>query len=215
MAAACRALDIPIVSGNVSLYNETPDGPILPTPVVGMIGLLDDRSRAVPMAWHEGDELWLLGSPGADASSLAGSERASRDATLGGAPSLDVAAAARLVTLLGELSRDRVLAAAHDVSIGGIAVAAARMAIAAGVGAQLSVARRDPLPTAAWFGERGGRVLVAVADHHAGARLSAAAADAGVTARRLGSVGGETLDLDGRQLAVTALRAAWETPFAS
>ena len=121
----------------------------------------------------------FLGSLGADASSLAGSERASRDATLGGAPSLDLTAAARLVSLLGELSRDRVLAAAHDVSIGGIAVAAARMAIAAGVGAQLSVARREPLPTAAWFGERAGRVLVAAADH-AGAQLSAAAADAEV-----------------------------------
>lgn len=214
MADACRALAIPVVSGNVSLYNETPAGPILPTPVVGMIGLLDDRSRAVPMAWHDGDELWLLGPAEVDASSLAGSERAARDAIVGGVPSLDTAAAARLVTLLGELSRDRVLAAAHDVSIGGIAVAAARMAIAAGIGAQLSVAEREPLPTAAWFGERGGRVLVAVTDG-ARERLLAAATGAGVIVRRLGSVGGETLRLDGGSVSVTELRAAWMTPFAS
>ena len=64
MADACRALDLPIVSGNVSLYNETPDGPILPTPVVGTVGLLEDRSRLVPMRWREGDEIWLLGERG-------------------------------------------------------------------------------------------------------------------------------------------------------
>jgi phosphoribosylformylglycinamidine synthase len=214
MAEACRALDIPVVSGNVSLYNETPDGPILPTPVVGMIGLLDDRSRAVPMAWHDGDELWLLGPAEVDASSLAGSERAARDGILGGVPSLDLAAAARLVTLLGELSRDRVVLAAHDASIGGIAVATARMAIAAGVGAQLSLAEVEALPTAAWFGERGGRVLVATADG-TGERLAAASAARGVSCRRLGSVGGTLLRLDGREVEVMALRAAWETPFAS
>ena len=63
IAEACRLLDLPVVSGNVSLYNETPDGPILPTPVVGTVGLLDDRSLAVPMAWRDGDELWLIGEP--------------------------------------------------------------------------------------------------------------------------------------------------------
>ncbi|MEO8510730.1 MAG: phosphoribosylformylglycinamidine synthase subunit PurL [Chloroflexota bacterium] len=214
MGEACRALDIPVVSGNVSLYNETPDGPILPTPVVGMIGLLDDRSRAVPMTWHDGDELWLLGPAEVDASSLAGSERAARDGILGGVPSLDLGAAARLVTLLGELSRDRVVLAAHDASIGGIAVAAARMAIASGLGAQLSLAEGEALPTAAWFGERDGRVLVTTADG-TGERLAAASVARGVSCRRLGAVGGTFLRLDGRGVQVSALRAAWETPFAS
>jgi phosphoribosylformylglycinamidine synthase len=214
MAEACRTLDLPVVSGNVSLYNETSDGPILPTPVVGMIGLLDDRSRAVPMAWRDGDQLWLLGPAEVDAASLAGSERAARDGIVGGVPSLDLAAAARLVTLLGELSANGLAVAAHDVSIGGIAVAAARMAIAAGVGAQLSLAEESALPTAAWFGEGGGRVLVATAQG-AAERLAAAAATHGVNCRRLGSVGGTLLRIDGREVEVTALHAAWETPFAS
>src|SRR5688500_910074 len=62
IADACRALGIPVVSGNVSLYNETPGGPILPTPVVGTVGLLEDRDAALRMSWGEGDELWLIRS---------------------------------------------------------------------------------------------------------------------------------------------------------
>src|SRR5205085_10993374 len=58
---ACRVLGVPVVSGNVSLYNEAADGPIIPAPLVGMVGLLEDRSTALPMRWHEGDEIWLLG----------------------------------------------------------------------------------------------------------------------------------------------------------
>lgn len=219
MAAACEALGVPVVSGNVSLSNETPDGAILPTPVVGMIGLLDDRSRAIPMAWRDGDDVWLLGGAATEASSLAGSERAAREGIFGGTPSLDLDAAARLVALLGELCHGRVVAAAHDVSIGGVAVALARMALAAGIGAQVSVASGDQLrtaesrPTAAWFGERGGRVVVSTASG-AGAGLSQAAASYRVTCTRLGSAGGETLRLDGLEIDLAALRDAFETPFA-
>ena len=74
LGEACRALGIPIVSGNVSLYNETADGPIVPAPLVGMLGLLEDRATAVPMRWLEGDEIWMLGSPGWEPASLAGAE---------------------------------------------------------------------------------------------------------------------------------------------
>ena len=100
MAEACVALGIPIVSGNVSLYNETPDGPILPTPVVGTVGLLDDRARAIPMRWSDGDEIWLLGAAAWDAGALAASELAWRRGRFGGEPSLDLPAAGRLVRLL-------------------------------------------------------------------------------------------------------------------
>ena len=133
IARACAVLGIPVVSGNVSLYNETSDGPILPTPVIGMVGLLEDRSLALPMRWHEADELWLLGSPGFEPDSLAASELAWRRGLRGGRPSLDVAAAGRLVKLLPELAARGLVAGAHDLSVGGLAVALARMAIASGI----------------------------------------------------------------------------------
>jgi phosphoribosylformylglycinamidine synthase len=212
---ACRALDIPIVSGNVSLYNETPEGPILPTPFVGMVGLLDDRSLVVPMRWTDGDELWLLGDSGCDPSSLAGSLLARRREVDGGRPSLDTAAAARLVGLLPELAGGRLLGGAHDVSRGGLAVALARLAISSGSGATVEL--EAALPNAALFGERTGRVVVAVAADHV-ASLRAAAARADVAALRLGTAGGADLvirigDAELRTT-VCALENAWETPFA-
>ena len=217
MSQACRELAIPIVSGNVSLYNETPDGPILPTPVIGTVGLLEDRSRAIPLHWRAGDEIWLLGAEANDADALAGSELAWRRGRFGGSPSLDLAAAARLVTLLGRLSERGMVAAAHDLSVGGLAVALARMAIASEVGCTVSLpAAAGAVPTAALFGERGGRVLVAVASEF-GAPLVAAADAEGVQASRLGSVGGAEvrIQVGEERLGVDLprLAAAWQTPF--
>ncbi len=212
---ACRALDIPIVSGNVSLYNETPDGPILPTPLVGMVGLLDDRTLAMPMRWTDGDELWLLGDPGFDAPSLAGSLLARRRQVDGGRPSLDVDAVARLVGLLPQLADARLLDGAHDVSRGGLGVALARMAISSGSGAAVEL--DAALPSAALFGERTGRVVVAVAADHVPS-MRAAATQADVAALRLGTAGSTELVIrtgrDELRTSVAVLREAWETPFA-
>ncbi|HEX6475498.1 MAG TPA: AIR synthase-related protein, partial [Candidatus Limnocylindria bacterium] len=217
MAEACRALDLPVVSGNVSLYNETPDGPILPTPVVGTVGLLEDRSRMVPLSWREDDELWLLGEPAADADALAASELAWRRGRQGGSPRLDVAAAVATVRLLVALARDGVVSGAHDLSIGGLGVALARMAIASGCGAVLSLPEgAAALPSAAIFGERTGRALLAVAPDNAG-RMAEAAAAAGVPVERLGVARGDELALDlfgsSLRISVAALASAWETPF--
>ncbi|HET7685960.1 MAG TPA: phosphoribosylformylglycinamidine synthase subunit PurL [Candidatus Limnocylindria bacterium] len=204
---ACDALGIPVVSGNVSLYNETADGPILPTPVVGMVGLLEDRSRAVPMGWTDGDELWLLGDPASDAAALAGSELAWRRGITGGRPALDVAAAARVVALTVELAAAGAVRGAHDASVGGLAVALARMAIASGSGATVRVGH----DTAAWFGERAGRLVVA--SSAGDPRLETLARAAGVPARRLGTAGGGRLEIDGLGVGVETLRGAWERPF--
>jgi phosphoribosylformylglycinamidine synthase subunit PurL len=217
MAEACRALDLPIVSGNVSLYNETPDGPILPTPVVGTVGLLEDRSRMVPMAWRAGDEVWLLGVPALDAEALAASELAWQRGRLGGAPRLDLAAAVDVVRLLVALATDGVLAGAHDLSVGGLGVGLARMAIASRQGATVNLPRRAAAtPTAALFGERSGRVLVAVAPRDA-RRLAEAAAAAGVPAERLGTAQGDELVIElaasAMRVTIEALASAWETPF--
>jgi phosphoribosylformylglycinamidine synthase len=214
MADACRALGIPVVSGNVSLYNETPSGPILPTPVVGMVGLLDDRSRAVPMRWRAGDDVWLLGQPAFDAGALAASEHARLRGFRGGTPSLDVAAAARLVALLGRLSADRVASGLHDLSVGGLGVGLARLAIGSGVGADIGLPD-VATPSAAIFGERGGRVLAAVSAELAG-QLHDAARDAEVPAMRLGAAGGPSLAIRGErvrlEVSLDDLAAAWERP---
>jgi phosphoribosylformylglycinamidine synthase II len=217
MAEACRTLGIPIVSGNVSLYNHTPDGPILPTPVIGTVGLLEDRSAAVPMAWRDGDQLWLLGEPAADASALAGSELAWRRNRHGGAPRLDMRAAQRLVSLLLKLADERVLAAAHDVSVGGLGVAIARVAIAAGCGASVRLPDGGvQTPTAALFGERVGRVLVAVEERHARS-LVRSSAEGEVPCVHLGVAGGDELTVGMAEgairLPLSSLVDAWETLF--
>ena len=217
MAEACVALGLPIVSGNVSLYNETPDGPILPTPVVGTVGLLEDRSRTIPMRWNEGDEIWLLGVPAWDPGSLAASELAWRRGRFGGQPSLDLAAATRLVPLLGGLGFGGMVTGAHDTSVGGLGVAVARLAIASGVGATITLPREAAeWPTASLFGERGGRVLVGLAPGSAGA-VAAAAKAASVPALALGRAEGLSVSLAIGETVLNSglaqLRAAWSTAF--
>jgi len=219
MAEACRMIGIPIVSGNVSLYNETPNGPILPTPVIGTVGLLEDRGAAIPMRWRAGDAIWLLGEPAWGADVLAGSELAWRRGRFGGRPALDLAAAARLIRLLPELAQKRRITGAHDVSIGGLGVALARLAIASGAGATVTLADEPDAgqrPTAALFGERTGRALVAV-EPEQGAAVAAAAERAQVHAIRLGAAGGTDLavTLASVQLrwGLADLGRAWMTPF--
>ncbi|MDQ3149591.1 MAG: AIR synthase-related protein, partial [Chloroflexota bacterium] len=216
IADACRALAMPVVSGNVSLYNETPDGPILPTPVIGTVGLLEERSTALRMTWETGEEIWLLGDPATDGGALAGSELAWGRGIRGGIPTLDLATSARLIVLLPQLARDGIVATAHDCSVGGIGVALARMAIAAGIGLRADLPVSDALVTAAAFGERGGRVIVGVRTG-AGADIRRAADDAGVRATRLGTAGGQQLDVGFGQarlvVLVRQLAERWATPF--
>ena len=217
MGDACRALGIPIVSGNVSLYNETLDGPILPTPVVGMVGLLEERSTAIPMRWRDGHEIWLLGEPGWEPGALAASELAWRRGRYGGRPALNVPAAAALVSLLARLAATGTLAGAHDLSVGGLGVALARMAIASACGARIVLTGEAAVwPTAAIFGEQGGRVLVAL-DAERGARLTETASQAGVAAERLGVAGGAALTISGSGpglgLDLHAMTDAWTRPF--
>ena len=212
IAEGCRMLGIPVVSGNVSLYNETEAGPILPTPVVGTVGLIEDRGRRLRMTWNPGDEIWLLGEPADDPTALAASELAWRRGEHGGRPALDGAAAARMVSLLPSLAG--VAAGAHDLSVGGLAVALARMSIASAVGALIAIP--DPQhPTAALFGERVGRALVALAPARAPALRDVLQAH-GVAGQRIGTAGGATLSIEaGHTVAwpVERLAEAWHTPF--
>ena len=177
MAQACEALGVPIVSGNVSLYNETDGHAIDPTPVVGCVGLLEDV-RAVPAAWREGDLILLAG---ASPVALAGSEYQARYGETGGRPArLDLSAEAALVEFLRRAAPHCSLV--HDVSAGGLAVALAEAAIHSGVGAELAL----PDDPRAWFGEGGGQAVLACAPDVVD-RLG------GVPLRKLGIAGGSRL----------------------
>jgi len=212
LAEACRALDVPIVSGNVSLYNETPDGPIVPAPLVGMVGLLDDRSAAIPMGWTDGDEIWLVGAAAWEPAALAASELAWRRGVFGGRPRLDLAVAARAVSLQVRLAASGLLTGAHDVSLGGLGVALARMALASSIGASV---RMPPgagaWPSAAVFGERAARFLVST--RH-GSELAEMAREAGVDALPLGRVAGSSLSIEvggtGASWTLAELAEAWQ-----
>jgi phosphoribosylformylglycinamidine synthase II len=217
LGEACRALGVPIVSGNVSLYNETPDGPILPAALVGMVGLLADRDAALTTRWRAGDELWLVGDVAWDPESLAGSELAWRASAWGGRPRLDVTVAARAVRLLAILAAEGVRAGAHDLSVGGLGVGLARMALASGCGATVVLPpAASRWPTAALFGERSGRALASLPPGD-GSRLAALALAQGVDLVKLGIAGGEGLAIrvggDELVTALPRLAAAWERAF--
>jgi phosphoribosylformylglycinamidine synthase len=214
IADACRLMGIPVVSGNVSLYNETADGPILPTPVVGTVGLIEDRATTLGMAWHAADELWLIGDIADTPDVLAASELAWRRGLRGGRAHLDLNGAAAAVRLVSRLARDGLVCAAHDASVGGIGVALARMAIRSAVGARVDI--QSAWPTAALFGERAGRAIVAV-EPSAADGLRAALDGAEVPGILIGTAAGETLDLraGGSEISIglDRLTEAWRTPF--
>ena len=191
IAAACEALRLPVVSGNVSLYNETDARPIHPTPVVGCVGLVPDV-RAIPGTWRDGDVVLLAGAPEL---SLAGSEYQSRLlASLGGAAAaLDLPAEAALVEFLWRAAPR--LSLAHDAAEGGLGICCAEAALASGVGAELELPS-DPVTL---FGEGGGQAVIACPPEHVDELT-------GVPLRRIGVVGGDSL----LGLPLAALRRAWE-----
>jgi len=204
---AARALDFPIVSGNVSLYNETNGRAILPTPTIGGVGLLDDFTRSMTIAFKaEGEAILLLGETrGWLGQSLYLREICGREE--GAPPSVDLAAEKRNGDFVRGLIRDGLLSAVHDVSDGGLLVALAEMAMASGIGAVLE-ARRDIAGHAFWFGEDQARYVVTSRAVEAVAKR---AREAGVPLLRLGATGGSVVALDGeRPLPVAALRRQFE-----
>ncbi len=195
MAAACRSLGIPVVSGNVSLYNETGEMAVMPTPTVGAVGVLDDVRSHATMAWRAGSLVYLIGD---GVPSLGGSEYLAliHGLTAGSPPSLDLGAERRLQEVLQVIIREGIVHAAHDCAEGGLAVALAEMAIAAGVGFSLqNEALRSPdgrIDTT-WFGESASRVIVACRPDQAD-RLKHHCQQAGVRCLWLGLADGERLD---------------------
>ena len=212
LSEACRALGAPVVSGNASLYNETPEGAVLPTPAIGMLGLLDDVERRLGMAFAAGCEALLLGAPAAQpAAALAGSEHlALRHGLAAGRPALDLDLEARVQRLVLDANARGLLAAAHDCSGGGLAVALAECCLAGGVGLDAGGADLGGRLDAALFGEAQSRFVVAAPDAAARAALEALAAERGVPAAALGAAGGDRFRLGPIGLPLGALREAYE-----
>jgi phosphoribosylformylglycinamidine synthase len=208
MRAACLALDYPVVSGNVSLYNETSGRAILPTPVIGGVGLIASARDAVDLALkNEGDALLLIGeTTGHLGASLYLREIEGREA--GPPPPVDLGAERRNGDFVRAEIRAGRIAACHDVSDGGLFVAIAEMAMAGGRGVVLDPLPRDLPRHAYWFGEDQGRYLIETAEP--GAVLAAAQA-AAAPARVIGTVGGAALTLPGAgAISVSRLKAANE-----
>jgi phosphoribosylformylglycinamidine synthase len=209
MATACRALGLPVTGGNVSFYNESSGRPIHPTPIVGVLGLLEDVADAVPAGFpRPGLDVWLLGETRAELGGSAWQRRATGRLE-GGPPMLDLDAELALQRLLVELAGGRLLASAHDLSDGGLAVALVEATLAAGVGATVELPA-GLAPLAALASESPSRVLAAAAPEAAG-ELLALAGQAGVPALRAGRTGGDRLVVPGvLDLPLSRLRDAYE-----
>jgi phosphoribosylformylglycinamidine synthase len=229
LAAACKALDVPIVSGNVSLYNETTlrgdDGAmvsraILPTPTVAAVGLVGSKADVVTAPFKRaGDVVLLLGTASSTGTrALAGSEWLTRSIgkVVGEGPLLELSVEAKLQKLVLHLARSHLLSSAHDVSDGGLAVALAECCASGpeDMGATVALPRRESAleATAELFGEAPSRVVVSVGAASL-ERVLAEARSAGVEAVRVGETGGDTLQIAIEPLgqlavAVTALREA-------
>jgi phosphoribosylformylglycinamidine synthase II len=205
MASACDALNFPVVSGNVSLYNETEGRAILPTPAIGGLGVLDDAATAVGIALPPWLDIVLIGTTkGWLGQSLWLREIAGRED--GAPPPVDLAAERAAGDFVRTQIVNGLVRACHDVSDGGLLVAVAEMAIAGGTGARLSAHPRDIPGHAFWFGEDQGRYVLAVPE--AGIIIRSAEA-AGLPVARIGTSGGRDLTLpDGATISIAALRDA-------
>ena len=200
LADACEELGVPVVGGNVSLYNETDAGPIYPTPVVGLVGELPDAERAGGLALRDGDAIALAGP---FAPSLAGSELTKLRGELGpGLAGVEIPEHARAAAFVREAVRAGSVTAAHDVSEGGVACALAEMAIAGGAGAQCDldslVEARGASGETALFGEGPGGYLLAGPR----AEVEALASDADVSFWIIGGAGGDALELSAAEAEV-------------
>lgn len=218
IAAACEEFSTPVVSGNVSLYNETAGRPVYPTPVVGMLGLIEDVSHHLRAGFERPDcEVWLLGATLEQAAStLAGSEYLEAEHGLvAGMPALDLVAEHRLHRLVLRANEEGLLQSAHDCSDGGLAVTLAESCLLGDHGFRGDGNPGDRLD-AALFGEAQGRIVVSLGSdgfRQGGgvARLQDLARELGVPAVRLGRTTGEgAFEFGPIRTSLIELREAYE-----
>lgn len=214
---ACTVLGFPIVSGNVSLYNETNGQGILPTPTIGGVGLIRDWSKMARIRFAaQGEAILLAGAPAGWGTHIGQSVylRDIHGRTDGPAPHVDLAHEKRVGDFVRGLIEAGLATAVHDCSSGGLALAVAEMAMASGIGATVNALEgHDPIPV--FFGEDQGRYVLTVREADVDAVLAKAEA-AGVFCPWIGRTGGESLKLGAaRPVAVKALKAAHEGWFPS
>src|SRR5580700_6908011 len=201
IAAACRVLETPITGGNVSFYNETLGKAIYPTPVLGVLGLMEDAECALGAGFRDvGDVIVLLDGAAQDGGLKASATKAEfasseyaktiHGVVAGSPPAIDLAAEKRLIDCLVALAAERAVLSAHDVSDGGLAVSVAEACFGRdGLSAEVAIdaTGAEDFAEAALFGERGARAVVSVAPASL-ARVNAIAAQYHVGARRIGTV---------------------------
>ena len=196
LGEACRALGTPVVSGNVSFYNETTgEGSIPPTPTIGMVGLLEDVSRSVRAGFQRsGDLVFVLGDT---LEELGGSEYLAviHDLERGTPPRLDLAAEATLHRLLAAAASEGLLASAHDAAEGGLAVALAECCVFSGIGIEVALRGGDLRPDALLFGESASRVVATCHEEHGEALVSLAGRH-GVPIALVGRTGGVRIRIE-------------------
>jgi phosphoribosylformylglycinamidine synthase len=216
IADACQALAVPVVSGNVSFYNETDGRAIPPTPTVGMVGLMEDVAKHLRMPFRKaGDLVALLGT---SRDELGASEflRVIRGRDEGPCPEVDLDAERRLIDLLATLAEEGRLASAHDVSDGGLAVALAECAMEGNLGAAIELDSGLRL-SSLLFGETTGRAVISFAPE-AESAIRAAADSSRVPFSIIGRVGGDRLSISVRNRTlidddVTGLTSLWRGAF--
>ena len=209
IAEAARALEFPVISGNVSLYNETNGTAILPTPVIGGVGLLADINKVATLAFkEEGEAIIVIGeTSGWLGASLYLQELEQREE--GAPPPVDLATERGNGDLVRRLISDDLVTASHDVSDGGLLVAVAEMALAGDVGATIQPPVGDLAHHAWLFGEDQGRYVITTKDENA---VQKAATEAGVTALTVGETGGSSLTVGpGCTISVEELRMIHES----
>jgi phosphoribosylformylglycinamidine synthase subunit PurL len=206
IAEACRALDVPITGGNVSLYNETDGNAVYPTPIIGVVGVIEDASSTLGRVFrNRAREIVLLGDADGD---LGGSEylKTVHGVVAGAAPHIDLGRERALIEVLVEAAAERIIESAHDCSDGGLAVTLAECAFdSGGIGLAVDVPGVGGGHGNAWtnlgvlFGEAGGRAIVSVSPGKRQA-LEALAARSGVPATLIGTTGGPriTIAIDGQ-----------------
>lgn len=211
IADACRNLELPVVSGNVSLYNESGGRPIQPTPMIGCVGALDDVSSAKGLRWQDGDRLLLLrtGTPTLGASAW---QRAFIGSSEGSPPEIDLALEHRLQEFIQVCAKYHGVHAIHDVALGGIAVTIGECSQVSGSGAAITVPDSlAHLPRQRlWFGEVASAVIFALS--RASADLIIPALEgSGIWCDAIGTVGGDAIRFpDGSELSIVQVRTASE-----
>ncbi len=211
IADACRALDLPVVSGNVSFYNESPEGPIQPTPIIGMLGVLPDVARHTTTNFKQVGDVVLLVGPGEPAPSLGASEYLAvcHGVEAGLPPRLDLALEQSVQAATRALIQEGIAVSAHDCSSGGIAVTLAECCIAGETGA--SVRLPGHVSADSLFGEAPSRVIISVPVGNM-KRARKLLAAAGVPWSELGTVGGDRLAIEGAgAVAVEELALRWRS----